>query len=137
MRNVTIHIIAAIAVCGGILTAQQSNAEQTSLFPPGLDQAQEQPLMDVSAFGQALSSEKLDVQSGRQAVSIENLDAMLSSVTMNGSQQDNSISGNSNTGFNAVSSGAFSNMNGFATVIQNSGNQVLIQNDLIVNVNMH
>jgi len=137
MRNVTIHILAVIALFGGILTAQQSNAEQASPFPPGVDQAQDQTSVDVSAFGQALSSEKLGVQSGRQAVSIENLDAMLSSVTMNGSQQDNSISGNSFTGMNTVSGNAFSNMNGFATVIQNSGNQVLIQNDLIVNVNLH
>ena len=40
------------------------------------------------------------------------------------------------TGSNAVSDGAFTNSAGLATVIQNSGNNVLIQNSIIVNVQM-
>jgi hypothetical protein len=60
---------------------------------------------------------------------------------MKGSQNGNSIEVGDHslalTGFNTVTGDAFKGMNGFATVIQNSGNQVLIQNDLIVNVNAH
>jgi hypothetical protein len=38
------------------------------------------------------------------------------------------------TGANTIEAGSFSNMNGIATVIQNSGNQVLIQNATVVDV---
>lgn len=40
------------------------------------------------------------------------------------------------SGANQVSDQAFSGSNGFSTVIQNSGNNVLIQNSTIVNVKM-
>lgn len=40
------------------------------------------------------------------------------------------------SGGNQVSDQAFSNLSGFSTVIQNSGNNVLIQNSTIVNVKM-
>lgn len=43
---------------------------------------------------------------------------------------------NTMSGGNQVSDQAFSGLNGFATVIQNSGNNVLIQNSTIVNVKM-
>jgi hypothetical protein len=40
------------------------------------------------------------------------------------------------TGNNTVSSGAFTSTSGFATVVQNSGNNVIIQNSTIVNVEL-
>lgn len=43
---------------------------------------------------------------------------------------------NTLSGSNQVSDHAFSGLNGFSTVIQNSGNNVLIQNSTIVNVKM-
>jgi len=132
MRKILIPIIAAIAFFGGILSVHESNAGQ-SLSSPGKDQS----LLDVSGFGQSLSSENLNALSGRQAVSAINLEIM----SVNGTQNGNSllVGENSalNTGYNSVSGSAFAGANGFSTVIQNSGNQVLIQNDLIVNVNMH
>lgn len=54
------------------------------------------------------------------------------------SLQDGSDYGNTATntvsGGNIIESGAFSNSSGIPTVIQNSGNNVLIQNSTIVNV---
>lgn len=51
---------------------------------------------------------------------------------------DGVVSGNQaynlSTGSNLVSEGSFSGASGLATVIQNSGNNVLIQNSTIVNV---
>ncbi len=47
--------------------------------------------------------------------------------------QDNSIV-NSVTGDNSISGNAFSGMSGISTVIQNSGNQVIIQGSTMVNV---
>jgi hypothetical protein len=43
---------------------------------------------------------------------------------------------NTLSGGNQVSGQAFAGLNGFSTVIQNSGNNVLIQNSTIVNVKM-
>lgn len=48
----------------------------------------------------------------------------------------NNQAANTVSGGNQVSGQAFSGMNGFSTVIQNSGNNVLIQNSTIVNVKM-
>jgi hypothetical protein len=43
---------------------------------------------------------------------------------------------NVNTGMNVISDGAFAGSSGLSTVIQNSGNNVLIQNATIVNVQL-
>jgi hypothetical protein len=49
--------------------------------------------------------------------------------TVEGNTADHIVSG-----ANAISDGAFANANGINTVIQNSGNNVLIQNGMVVNV---
>ncbi len=48
---------------------------------------------------------------------------------------DNIVHSSTN-GENSISHGAFSETGGFATVIQNSGNHVIIQNATIVNLTM-
>ena len=48
---------------------------------------------------------------------------------------DNIVHSSTN-GDNSISHGAFSETGGFATVIQNSGNHVIIQNATIVNLTM-
>lgn len=60
--------------------------------------------------------------------------------TINDSEMDAKMSGNIVTGTtngnNTVSNDSFSNSSGFATVIQNSGNHVIIQNSTIVNLTL-
>lgn len=60
--------------------------------------------------------------------------------TINDSEMDAKMSGNIVTGTtngnNSVSNDSFSNSSGFATVIQNSGNHVIIQNSTIVNLTL-
>lgn len=129
MRKATMSVLAVLTLFGVALASQESNAGQTSPVP-----GQEQLLSDASGFGQALSTENLGGQSGRQATQIDQLNMQLNNVNMNGKLGDNVLNGIINTGSNSVAENAFNGMNGFATVIQNSGNQVLIQNDLIVNV---
>ena len=128
MRKATISIIAAIALFGGALVSQ-SNAGQDMPNP-----MQEQPQVDVSGFGQALAGDNLGEESGRQFTNIDAVDLTLLSQSQDAKQEGNFIYGWTKTGNNSISDHAFDNMNGFATVIQNSGNQVLIQNDTIVNV---
>jgi hypothetical protein len=130
MRKATMSVLAALALFGGALTSQEANAGQTSPVP-----VQEQSLTDASGFGQALSAENLGGQSGgSQTTQIDELNAFFNSATANAAQSDNNITGSTVTGLNEISDGAFAKMNGFATVIQNTGNQVLIENQLIVNV---
>lgn len=57
-------------------------------------------------------------------------------MTLAGTTSDNSAQ-QVNTGSNAISSGAFANMNGIPVVIQNSGANVLIQNAVILHLQMN
>lgn len=78
-----------------------------------------------------LSSDQLAQASGRQGISMQ--------WQVNDSQQagqvaDNVLSGNVVTGDNSISDQAFQNMSGIATVIQNTGNQVVIQDSTQINI---
>lgn len=75
----------------------------------------------------AIDSNALDAHRGGSEVTVIN-DNMLKGVV-----SDNQAY-NLNTGSNLVSESSFSGASGFATIIQNSGNNVLIQNSTIVNV---
>lgn len=60
-------------------------------------------------------------------------DRVINDNQLKGIVADNKAS-NLTTGMNVISDGAFSGASGLSTVIQNSGNNVLIQNSTIVNV---
>ncbi len=85
---------------------------------------------DLFMPGESLSDELLSQQRGKS-------DIEMLFQTNNSDQkaliQNNSIS-NSSTGNNSLSDNAFSDMSGIATVIQNTGNQVVIQSTTMVNV---
>ncbi|WP_367850076.1 hypothetical protein [Rhodoferax sp. WC2427] len=57
-------------------------------------------------------------------------------MALTGTTSDNTAQQVS-TGNNAISSGAFTNMNGIPVVIQNSGANVLIQNAVILHLQMN
>ena len=63
-----------------------------------------------------------------------------SETHLNQNNATGTVSGNVasqlNTGSNTISESAFSNSNGIPIVIQNSGNNVLIQNSTILNLNL-
>lgn len=77
-------------------------------------------------FGAALASEALDRFRGGSEV-------QLSDIRVKGTLYDASAS-DLQTGSNMITSGAFSNTVGFPMTIQNSGNNVLIQNATTINV---
>lgn len=88
----------------------------------------EAALPAVTPFGSAaLPSEALEPLRGGAESST------YSKNILNGAVSDNQAA-NLITGGNLVSDGSFAGASGFATVIQNSGNNVLIQNSTIVNV---
>lgn len=72
-----------------------------------------------------LDDQNLDVQRGGTAV--------VNDMKLDGVVSDNQAY-NLSTGGNSISDGAFAGSSGLPMVIQNSGNNVLIQNATIVNV---
>lgn len=80
----------------------------------------------IAAMGPALSTEQLDGYRG-------GADTVLNDMTLSGTVAHNSTI-NVASGNNILTGAAFANTNGFATAIQNSGSNVLIQNATIVNV---
>ena len=92
-------------------------------------------LLDLAAFedGGALSDDELGSQRAR-----ENLE--ISQITINDQEQDGDVTdnvaiGNTN-GDNLINGDAFSNSTGFLSTVQNTGNNVLIQNSTIINVSV-
>jgi len=136
MRTTTKVLIAVLAVLfGGFPMAQGALAESVPAPLALLENGSE-----ASGIGDALSSQDLEGLNGRKGVSIEikDVNAVFSNTDQNGFLGMNSIDVGSNssftTGNNSIDGNSFSNMNGIATVIQNSGNQVLIQNATVVDV---
>jgi len=81
---------------------------------------------DASMLGSAaLADEQLDQLRGRQTV--------FNSNDVDGQLYNNEAVSNV-TGSNFVTDGSFAGMSGFSTVIQNSGNNVLIQNATVLNL---
>lgn len=84
------------------------------------------PDQGLSMFGlAAVADDQLDQLRGRQTV--------FNSNEVDGQLYNNEAVANV-TGSNFVTDGSFSGMSGFSTVIQNSGNNVLIQNATVLNL---
>ena len=83
----------------------------------------------------AVADDELDGQRGLANVEIEDLQMVFQSNTseQNASMKNNQLVSEM-TGDNNISGSAFSGMSGIATVIQNTGNQVIIQDTTLLNV---
>jgi len=129
MRRSTRFLISGLVFGGLTLFVQESQAQSSPAISAELVQFPE--------LGQALSEDRLDKQDGRQDTQIEQLNMQMANMQSSATFEGNTMSAlNSDitTGANLISQGAFQNATGIVTVIQNSGNQVLIQNDMILNL---
>src|SRR6476661_2739741 len=79
-----------------------------------------------SIFQKTVPSDVMSAQRGR---------AVLTFMDVDGNVQDNAAINNI-TGRNVITSGAFANASGLSTAIQNSGNNVLIQNATILQLDL-
>lgn len=114
-RNLAVGVFLSWALCSPLHAdeAMDAKSELTS---------------EIQFGGKAISSEVLaDLRGGAETVINEH--------TLDGVVRDNQAY-NLTTGGNLISDGAFAGSSGLATVIQNSGNNVLIQNSTIVNVQL-
>jgi hypothetical protein len=86
------------------------------------------PKASSNPFGsQPVSNKTLNARRGGERVFN---DAELKGVVTN------NVASNLTTGMNVISEGAFSGSSGLPLIVQNSGNNVLIQNSTIVNVQL-
>ena len=85
-------------------------------------------LNDVVQAPGTLTDSDLDSQRGGSDVRLNDIHA--------GGNLTNNSAFNDTTGNNAITEGAFTGTSGLPMVIQNSGNNVIIQNATILNVNM-
>lgn len=81
-----------------------------------------------------MSVDQLEDASGRQGIPLQ---LQINNNHQNGVVTGNTLSGSSVTGDNLISDQAFGNMSGIATVIQNTGNQVVIQDSTQVNIHIN
>ncbi len=84
---------------------------------------------EISSFGESLSDAKLSTYRGGSALQINEMS--LDSKLLNNQAIANV------TGSNFVTQDAFSGASGLSTVVQNSGNNVIIQNATILNISLH
>ena len=89
----------------------------------------------LSAFSDSaiLTSEELNSERARQKIEVEKV--QINDQDLNGTVAGNTAIGN-DTGHNTISGDAFSGAAGFISSVQNSGNNVLIQNSTIINVSV-
>jgi len=87
--------------------------------------------IDTFEDASALSDEQLNSHRARENIEV-------SQITINDQEQDGEVTDNVATGNtngdNLINGEAFSDSSGFLSTVQNTGNNVLIQNSTIINV---
>jgi hypothetical protein len=97
--------------------------------------AEKTPASSEWDFGLPVSGETLDSLSGGQSFSIDTIDLVMNNMDLKAEMTGNLLQ-NATTGINRISDDAFAHAGGISTVVQNSGNQVIINNALILNLQM-
>jgi hypothetical protein len=121
------------AVAGGVPTAAQEldgapKVTQDAVGSAASRSKSAAPETRDTLFGRPLDSERLINQRGGQ-------DLIINDQKLKATVTDN-VASNLTTGHNVITEGAFAGANGLPMVIQNSGNNVSIQNTTILNLNM-
>lgn len=114
------HSLLALVLLAGVVPAWGDTDIDTPAHAEAAAAEPEAMLGEVT-----MSDEQLDRLRGRQTV--------FNSNDVDGQLYNNDAIANV-TGSNFVTDGSFTNMSGFSTVIQNSGNNVLIQNATVLNL---
>ena len=122
MRSTSYIFLAALL---GTVAASGAHAETTNT---GTIAVEEETAMDASPVGDSVLSESRGAFSPTDLLNINN-------NYLNGNSSNNVNIGGV-TGNNQINGGSFTNTQGLVNVIQNSGNNVLIQSSTIVNMTM-
>lgn len=120
--------VVGIALLAGLLFVGGAQAETISAV-----QADQVDALDGAGWGEPLSGNELDGLTGGQDIQIDRILEQISNAELNGLMSGNVLS-STGTGYNMLATGALNNVSGIATVIQNSGNQVIINSATILNI---
>lgn len=101
-------------------------------FPAGAEEAASQQSAMIEA-GPDMFGGATTVDTENLAISRGGSDLYLNDIKSDGLVSNNQAS-NLTTGNNWITEGSFAGATGFSTVVQNSGNNVLIQNPTIINL---
>lgn len=83
----------------------------------------------IFSADETVLADELDDERGREGVDMFTLNNMNIRATLSGNQANQNMSG-----YNSIDGGSFGQASGITSVIQNSGNNVVIQNATNVNV---
>lgn len=114
--------------------AQGAGSEEAAPGSPGSHNSPEVAVPPGAAFFGAPKADLavLDSQRGGADTTVY--------TVMNDIRTSGNVTGNEaynlSTGMNSIADGAFVGAQGFSTVVQNSGNNVLIQNSTIINIQL-
>jgi len=129
MRQFIDLTVVGTAFAVGILLTGGAQAEVVSSVPAGQVDA-----VDASVCGDPLSGEQLNGLTGGQDIQIDRILEQITNANLNGQMSNPYLAGSPVTGYNMLATGALNNVSGIATVIQNSGNQVIINSATILNI---
>ena len=127
----TVLVFAPPCLAGADRDPARLPASPPVALPPLLPEpphARDAPLLlvDAAPLGAVIDMDDLERFRGGHS-EVDN------DVLINGTVENNTAE-NVSTGSNAISDGAFAGSAGINTVIQNTGNNVLIQNGMVVNI---
>lgn len=133
ISKTTIATFATLIGIGGaaantVLAAEQCDAQTLAVTSVSSVSSTAAANTGDPVFGTPLAKARLETQRGGQ-------DMIINDQKLKATVSENSAS-NLNTGTNIITEGAFAGANGLPMVIQNSGNNVSIQNTTILNLNM-
>lgn len=129
MRCTTKLLIVGLVLASCTVFTAELFAGQVDQVAPNTEE-----LMELSAVGDPVASDVLETLSGGQSMTtIDTIDILAANMKLNADMKENLLY-SASTGINRVSGEAFSNASGISTVVQNSGNQVIINNAFILNL---
>lgn len=128
MRNLTRITGAAFALFALLAPVSVQASDESSLQQPQSAVTAPESNGVGAVLGQTVSEDVLATQRGGADLHINENNAKAT-------VQDN-VARNLTTGSNTISDSAFSNVTGIPMVVQNSGNNVIIQNSTILNLQM-
>jgi len=123
------RVLLVLMLLGGAFQVQDLRAENNPAALPSNN------TIDTVALGPAVSVAEMGQQTGRQGIQIDELNNVLNTAESSATVGSNMLTSTS-TGMNSVGDNAFGTMNGIATIIQNSGNQNVIQSSFILNLSI-
>ena len=89
-----------------------------------------------AAFGAPVSAGQLAEQRGGAENLTMNIDQISNEISESAALSDNAVGDHITTGANSIAGSAFAGSSGISSVIQNTGNNVIIQDSTLVNITM-